>query len=223
MVEPPWLWIIAGPNGSGKSSAYSKATVDAPLGSIWIINPDELSKRILEQEGLGLDPANLEAVKRIETWLYASVEALQTVGVETVLSSPKYRRLVETAKAKGFRVRLIYVVLDKAERNIERVRIRVAKGGHAVAEDKIRDRRRRSLEQLTWFFEHVDEAAIYDNSGAEPVMLVSKTEEAVGVYGPLFEELVAALEPVVPGLRAMTAPKARRRRRRRRRHKPTVA
>src|SRR5581483_9512592 len=85
----PELWIIAGANGSGKSTAYSQASIESPAGSIWIINPDELAKRIAEHEGLPLLPdANLAAVQRIEAWLYASVAAHQTVGVETVLSTP---------------------------------------------------------------------------------------------------------------------------------------
>ena len=103
--------------------------IGAPDGSVWIINPDALSKRIADHEGLPLNPdANLEAVKRIEAWLYASVNAHQTVGVETVLSSNKYRALVERAREQGFRVRLIYVYLDSVDLNIERVRTRVAKG-----------------------------------------------------------------------------------------------
>lgn len=202
--EPPSLWIIAGANGSGKSSAYGKVAIDAPQGSIWIINPDELSKRIAEQEGLAIDPdANLEAVKRIEDWLYASVQAHQTVGVETVLSSPKYRKLVDRAHLRGFRVRLIYVVLETADLNVERVRIRVAKGGHAVLEDKIRARRVRSFEQLGWFFDHADWADIYDNSGAEPTLVVKKRDDRVTVYGAPGEDLVQALEGPLPGLREL--------------------
>src|SRR5207237_4215539 len=124
------------------------ASIDAPTGSIWIINPDELSKRIAEHEGIPLNPdANVAAITRIETWLYASVAAHQTVGVETVLSTGKYRALVERAHAEGFSVRLIYVFLRSVELNVERVRQRVKKGGHDVAEASIRDRRRRSFEQ----------------------------------------------------------------------------
>lgn len=83
--EAPALWIIAGPNGSGKSSAYGMASVDDPMGSVWIINPDLLAKRIRDQEGVEPVPANVAAVERIERWLYASVDTHQTIGVETVL------------------------------------------------------------------------------------------------------------------------------------------
>lgn len=235
-AEAPALWIIAGANGSGKSSAYSKVTIDAPEGSIWIINPDALSAHIAGHEQIPLNPdANLAAVRRIEDWLYASVSAYQTVGVETVLSSPKYQQLVDRAHEHGFRVRLIYVVLDNVELNVERVRIRVAKGGHDVPEDKIRERRLRSLEQLSWFFDHADMADIFDNSGAEPTLVVSKRGDDVLVFGEPIPEVVEALERVLPGLSehleqsalakkaAAARPRRRRRRRRRRSRSPQGA
>jgi predicted ABC-type ATPase len=57
-------------------------------------------------------------VQRIERWLYSSIEAHQTVGVETVLSTPKYRALVLAAKKRKFAIRLIYVLLNSAQLNI---------------------------------------------------------------------------------------------------------
>ena len=139
---------MAGPNGSGKSSAYQETDIQAFGRSVWIINPDLLAKRIRDVEKLEENPANLAAVQRLEAWLEASILAHQTIGVETVLSTAKYQRLVIRAKELGFKIHLIYVVLDSVERNIERVRIRVQKGGHDVPEDKLRARYTRSLEQL---------------------------------------------------------------------------
>jgi predicted ABC-type ATPase len=107
-------------------------------------------------------------VVRIEQWLDSTIDVHKTVGVETVLSTDKYRRLVRKAKERGYLVWLLYVVLDSPERNVERVRLRVLKGGHDVPEDKIRSRYTRSLDQFPWFLGWADEAWIYDNSGAVP-------------------------------------------------------
>src|ERR1700731_1770975 len=89
--ERPTFWVIGGPNGSGKSSLYSDADIEAFDQSVWIINPDLLTERIQQVENLTLLEANLQAVIRIENWLEASINAHQTVGVETVLSTDKYR------------------------------------------------------------------------------------------------------------------------------------
>jgi len=173
-AEPPVFLIVAGPNGSGKSSAYQDSDIEFFGRSVWIINPDVLAARIRDVEGLELAAANLEAVIRIEAWLETSIRAHQTVGVETVLSTGKYRRLVDAAKALGFEVWLIYVLLDSPRRNVERVRLRVIKGGHAVPEDKILERHARSLEQMPWFLDHADRAWLYDNSGATPRLIGEK-------------------------------------------------
>lgn len=167
-AEKPTFWMIAGPNGSGKSSLYSDTEIEAFDQSIWIINPDLLTERIRDVETLPQEQANLAAVIRIEAWLEASIQAYQTVGVETVLSTDKYRRLVLAAKTRQFAFRLIYIVLAAPDLNVERVRLRVKKGGHDVPEAKIRERWFKSIRQLPWFLEQSDRAWIFDNSGAAP-------------------------------------------------------
>ena len=177
--ERPTLWIVAGPNGSGKSSLYDRTDIEAFDQSVWIINPDRLTERIRQVENLALADANVAAVTRIEAWLQASIAAHQTVGVETVLSTDKYRRLVTAAKARGFEFRLIYVVLQSPDLNVERVRLRVRKGGHDVPEDKIRSRWHRSIGQLPWFLAEADQAVIFDNSGATPRKIGLKKDGSV--------------------------------------------
>lgn len=173
-LERPTFWIVAGPNGSGKSSLYGNTDIEAFDQSVWIINPDLLTQRIQQVEKLPLHDANVQAVTRIETWLKASIDAHQTVGVETVLSTGKYRPLVEAAKARDFEFRLIFVMLSSPDLNVERVRLRVKKGGHDVPEDSIRKRWTRSLEQLPWFLDRADQAALFDNSGAVPQLIGRK-------------------------------------------------
>jgi predicted ABC-type ATPase len=140
-LDKPKFWIVAGPNGSGKSSIYTDTDIEDFGGSVWIINPDLLTARIRETERLRPTAANIAAVTRIYDWLETSIAAYQTIGVETVLSTEKYRALVLAAKAHGFEVRLIYILLNSVELAVERVRLRVGKGGHDVPTSKIGQRR----------------------------------------------------------------------------------
>jgi predicted ABC-type ATPase len=187
-VDRPIFWIVAGPNGSGKTSAYADAEIEAFARSVWIINPDLLTARIRKVEGRPLRDANLEAVRRIEAWLEASIRAHQTVGVETVLSTDKYRRLVVAAKELGFEVR--------PQRSIERVRLRVAKGGHSVPERKIVERYARSLDQLPWFLDQADQASVFDNSGAQPKLIAQKKYGVITSDPDALPQIVAAVKRI---------------------------
>ena len=192
-LDRPKFWIVAGPNGSGKSSIYTDTDIEDFGGSVWIINPDLLTERIRQIERLKPTAANIAAVTRIYSWLEASISAHQTIGVETVLSTDKYRALVLAAKAHGFEVRLIYILLRSAELSVERVKLRVGKGGHHVPTTKIHQRRKRSLQQLPWFLKNADLAWKFDNSGAKPAQIAQKVGNTITVDPAALPEIKEAV------------------------------
>lgn len=193
-AERPVFVIVAGPNGSGKSSAYQDTETQFADRTIWIVNPDLLTARLQAAENLALRDANLAAVQRIEAWLDASMAVHKSVGVETVLSTDKYRRLVTRAKGLGFEVWLFYVVLDSPDRNVERVRARVIKGGHHVEEADIRRRYAKSLAQLPWFLEAADTAILYDNSGTKARRVGRKQDGVLTIDPSAPQVLLDALD-----------------------------
>ncbi len=195
-IEQPVFLIVAGPNGSGKSSVYANADLEWDGRSVWIVNPDLLAVQISEVECKSLPDANLTAVQRIETWLEASIAVHKTIGVETVLSTGKYRRLVEAAKALGFAVWLIYVILDSPERSIERIKLRVAKGGHHVPDEKVRKRYFCSLVQLPWFLDQADKAWIWDNSGATPKQIGEKHDGIIELDENALDAIASAVHSI---------------------------
>ena len=117
-------------------------------------------------------------------------------GVETVLSTDKYRRLVLEAKGLQFEIRLTYVILDSPERSAERVKLRVAKGGHDVPRDRIFARYTRSLEQLPWFLEQADQALIFDNSGASPWLIGRKQGGTIALDPAAMPLIIAAVNKI---------------------------
>ncbi|HEY0627956.1 MAG TPA: hypothetical protein VGD23_01370, partial [Sphingomicrobium sp.] len=174
-------------------SAYQASIAEVEGRAFRIINPDLFTARLADR-GLGSDNPNLDAIQRIEAWLETSILAGHTIGVETVLSTDKYRRLVKLAKQLGYRVLLIYVLLDDPRRNIERVAIRVKRGGHDVPREKIVSRYWRSLEQLPWFLANVDQAWIWDNSGATIRSIGEKCDGVIRIDEKAIKPIVEAAE-----------------------------
>jgi predicted ABC-type ATPase len=95
---------------------------------------------------------------------------------ETVMSSPDKVDFLGKARARGFRTYLYYVATEDPAINIERVRQRVASGGHPVAEDKIVSRYHGSLSLLLSAVECVDRAYLFDNSGHERLWVAEATD-----------------------------------------------
>jgi predicted ABC-type ATPase len=75
----------------------------------------------------------------------------------------------ERARDQGYKTYLYFVCTNSADLNVARVRVRVSTGGHAVPEEKIRERYLRSLELAREAVSYAYRAYFFDNSGAEAV------------------------------------------------------
>lgn len=103
------------------------------------------------------------------------LEAGTSFTFETVMSSPDKVEFLRKAQQAGFRTYLYYVATEDPEINIDRVRHRVAMGGHPVPEDKIISRYARSLDLLFDAVTYTDRAYIFDNSSHEHVWIAEVT------------------------------------------------
>ena len=141
--------IVAGPNGAGKTS-FANAYLPAAEENLVFVNADEIAQDIfdpsLSKAALDLR-AGREMLRRIDLLAEGRVEFM----FETTLASLTYARKVKSWQQFGYVVALIYLRLPSPDRSIERVRRRVAAGGHDVPESIIRQRFTKSLE----YFEHL--------------------------------------------------------------------
>ena len=71
---------------------------------------------------------------------------------------------------------LLYVGLSSAELAIERVKIRVANGGHGVRKEMIKKRYDRSLNTLYELIRKFDSVSIYDNSGDSLIRIYQRID-----------------------------------------------
>ena len=71
---------------------------------------------------------------------------------------------MKQAKEQGFEINLIYVAVDDPERSVQRVRERVAQGGHSVPPEDVRRRYARSMANVSEAIRIADVSALFDNS-----------------------------------------------------------
>ena len=84
--------------------------------------------------------------------------------LETTLATRRYLAAIPKWRATGYGVELYYLRLPSPEAAVQRVRRRVADGGHAIPERDIRRRFHRSLAYLELYKTLVDSWYLFDNS-----------------------------------------------------------
>ncbi|MNZ25724.1 Zeta toxin [compost metagenome] len=104
------------------------------------------------------------------------LEAQLSFTFETVMSSDDKVAFMLKARESGYRTYLYFVATEDPEININRVRNRVAAGGHPVPTEKIVQRYGRCLGLLPAAIAASNRAYIFDNSGADLVLLAEVTD-----------------------------------------------
>ncbi len=178
----PNVYLIGGPNGSGKTTIAKRLLPDF-LGVIEYVNADEIAA--------GLSPFNPESVAILAGRLMLKrLATLKTQGVdfafETTLAARNFARFLRDCQSSGYRVNLIYIWLQTPDLALERVRTRVASGGHNIPEEVVRRRYERGRINLTQLYLPLcDTWIVYDNSRDEPSLLAERpfNQQAI-IYEP---------------------------------------
>src|SRR3954453_10935873 len=132
------LDLVVAPNGAGKSSFVE--LVLAPLRpGVTFVNADVIAAQRWPE-----DPRShaYEAAQLAASTRPRLLQLDEPFLAETVFSHPSKLELLDDALAAGYHVEL-HVLLVPEELSVHRVAARVASGGHAVPEEKVRGRYRR--------------------------------------------------------------------------------
>jgi len=128
-------------------------------------NPDEAASRIRSvHPGVTEAEANSEAWNQGKRLLQRAITERLDFAFETTLGGKTIPALLNSALSAGLDVRIWYVGLSSIELHLARVRARVEKGGHAIPDQKIRDRYDRSRFNLIRLMPRLTELLVYDNS-----------------------------------------------------------
>ena len=158
----PELTVFAGPNGSGKSTVSSLVWFE---GNANLIDTDAIARRLdSSTPARSAIPAAREAIQRSRSLLAER----SSFSLETTLAGHGAMAIIRQARDAGYRTFLVFVSLGNPELHIERVRLRVSRGGHDVPEDDVRRRYWRSLKHAPEALRLVDQAVVLDNSRSYP-------------------------------------------------------
>ncbi|MEA9580985.1 hypothetical protein VC218_19415 [Xanthomonas nasturtii] len=155
------ILVLAGVNGAGKSSLLG--TLLQEDGATWF-NPDAFTRQLVEQ-GWTLEEANAQAWQEGVRRLRQAMADASDYAFETTLGATTIPRLLREA-CELHTVAVWFCGLSTVELHIERVAARVAGGGHAIAEHKIRERFDASRANLIALLPHLSVLHVYDNSAA---------------------------------------------------------
>ncbi len=158
----PEFVIIAGPNGAGKTTTASKLLQSG--AQFPYINADEIYKSI-DPDNIKPTSLHISAGKIAINAARSCIANRHTFVMETTLSGTLHTKLIQQARKQGFKISLFYVYLNSPELAIQRVKSRIALGGHSIPEHTIRNRYNKSLYNLVnAYLPIVDQARIVDNS-----------------------------------------------------------
>lgn len=128
-------------------------------------NPDEATARILAANpGMATAEANSAAWHVGKRLLERAIAERLDFAFETTLGGRTISAHLQGAQAAGIDVRVWFVGLSSPELHIARVRSRVARGGHDIPEEKIRERYDRSRINLIELMPRLAELRLFDNS-----------------------------------------------------------
>ncbi|SBT05292.1 conserved hypothetical protein [Candidatus Accumulibacter aalborgensis] len=164
----PRIIIIAGPNGAGKTTfarEFLPFEADCPI----FVNADLIAA--------GIAPFQPETVVfragrlMLQELAHHSAEGC-SFAFETTLSGRSYAPMIDTWRANGYTVKLIFLSLASADEAVARVANRVRQGGHNIPTETIRRRFESGLIHFRDTYRHrVDFWQLFDNSGDSPLLI----------------------------------------------------
>jgi predicted ABC-type ATPase len=165
----PTLYLLAGPNGAGKTSYYETAIEEGFIQSnLPFVNVDLITRSL---PGM-YTPDNFVKAEEIAREEIAShISSMSDFMIESNLATQRDYDWICAMIKKGYEVVLFFLCTSFLEININRVKKRVAEGGHDVAESIIEHRYKMGLTYLKGSLQIFSKAYLIDNSGSTALVM----------------------------------------------------
>jgi predicted ABC-type ATPase len=160
----PRCIVIAGPNGAGKTT-FAREYLPSIAGLIHFVNVDLIAGGI---SPLRPELAAITAGRLVLRELDRLVESKADFVFESTLSALRYANRMQSWKAQGYSIEIVYIRLPSPQLALSRV-ARVKQGGHNVTRaDVLRRYKRGWVNFLEVYRPWADHWTSYDNSELTP-------------------------------------------------------
>lgn len=175
-ASAPNVVILAGPNGAGKST-ISQALLRGKLGLRHFVNADTLARGLSEFHP---EDMALKAGKIMLQHLHDLADDRASFAFETTLASRTFAPWIRQLKQTGYLCELFFMWVPSADVSIQRVRDRVASGGHDVPEETIHRRYQAGLRNFFHLYQPLaDFWKFYDNSEPKRPRLIAEASDTI--------------------------------------------
>lgn len=182
------VYVIAGPNGSGKTTFAKKFLPDYAKCQNFV-NADFIAQ--------GLSPFSPRSVAiKAGRLLLGEIHNLAEKNVdfafETTLSGKSYVSFLDELKKKGYSINIFFLWIPNVELALNRIKDRVASGGHDVAAVDVRRRFQRGIDN---FFKYYKPLAgtwlLFNNADVTPRLIArEKDGQAEIIDKVLFDKMI---------------------------------
>ncbi len=178
--KKPQIYVIAGANGSGKTTFATEFLpnyADCPT----FINADTIARGL---SGFSPDAVALKAGRILLEQIDAYAARRINFAFETTLSGTSYPSRLRDLKKVGYRVHLFFLWIPDVRLSLARIANRVKMGGHGIAEEVVRRRFHKGLENFFRRYQVIaDSWMLFDNSGDTPHPVAEERAGSLEVFG----------------------------------------
>jgi len=172
----PLLCIVSGPNGCGKTTLAKELLENEKLE---FLNADEIAKSINPNE---VSKAYMQAGREFFTKMDKYLKQRKSFAVETTLSGKYHRRMIERFKQNGYEIKMLYIFLNDPNLCIDRINIRVSKGGHHIPDEDVIRRFYRSKNNFSEIMNSVDKWVLYFNGGEKYIEVAQGAQNNMIIF-----------------------------------------